>query len=187
MKNNKRNIILIALLFFVVAVSIGYAFLSSTLNITGTANVTNQTWDVHFENIANATASSSDVTVVTPAYIEEADSEHTPADETDDKTVKFTVTFKKPNDSYTFNVDVVNDGTLPAKVHEIIKTIPAGDATTYLNYTVSNLSEDEVIQPNTSKTLTVTASMKDLDYLPSQSFTATLAFSAEFRQVDPSE
>lgn len=183
---NKRNIILIGLLFFVVAVSIGYAYLSATLNITGTANVEKQTWDVHFENVANATASSSDVTVTKAAYIEEADSEHTPSDQTDDLNVKFTVTFKKPGDSYTFNVDVVNNGTLPAKVHEIIKTIPAGDATTYLDYTITNLAEDEIIQPGNSKTLTVTAAMKDLDTLPANSFTATLGFSAEFRQVNPS-
>ena len=53
MKNKKqRNSLLLVILLL--AVTIGYAVLTTNLKILGTANIKSNTWDVHFENVSNA-------------------------------------------------------------------------------------------------------------------------------------
>ena len=52
MKSLKKNNVLIMVLFAItVLMSVGFAVLSTTLNINGTAKVKSQTWDIHFENV----------------------------------------------------------------------------------------------------------------------------------------
>ena len=62
-RKNKKFIILILILF----ISIGFAYLSASLNITGLATIKRSVWDVHFENIVNE---NEDVlNIDTPAVI----------------------------------------------------------------------------------------------------------------------
>ena len=46
----KKYLVIILLLFFV---SFGYAIISTSLSINGTAGISNATWDIYFDNIAN--------------------------------------------------------------------------------------------------------------------------------------
>ena len=60
---NKKFIIIVLILF----ISIGFAYLTSNLNITGLATLKRSVWDVHFENIVNE---NEDVlTINSPAQI----------------------------------------------------------------------------------------------------------------------
>ena len=45
-KINKKTIIILLLL-----ISIGFAYLTSTLDLNGITFLSKQTWDVHFENV----------------------------------------------------------------------------------------------------------------------------------------
>lgn len=183
-KNNKKTVSLALLLLLVVSISIGYASLTSLLTIDGKSSISSQTWDVHFENVANATPSNADVTVTKAAAIKELTT--TPTDETDDKTVEFTVSFKKPGDSYTFNVNVVNDGSLPAKA-KLTVTGLTGDAATYLDWTVTGVdtTDGETIAAGGSKTLTVTVGFKSgITELPSSAIeNVTLSARVDAEQV----
>lgn len=121
----EKNIIIVALLIVVVSMSIGFAILSTTLNINGTATVKANKWDVHFENLQVASGS---VTATTPAAITNADA----------TLVNYVVTLDKPGDYYEFTVDVVNDGSIDAKISatpSISGVSPDQDV--YVNYTVT--------------------------------------------------
>ena len=51
MKRMRRNNTIILFVVLLLSISIGYALINTNLKINGTANVTKQTWDIHFENI----------------------------------------------------------------------------------------------------------------------------------------
>ena len=51
MRNKKENLYVILILIMLFGVSIGYAVLTKTLNITGNSSVRENTWDIHFENV----------------------------------------------------------------------------------------------------------------------------------------
>ena len=97
----RRQNKLVFLLLILLGISIGYALVSTTLKITGLANIKNNTWDIHFENV-RVKSGSAEAT--------------TPANIADPTTVSFTVTLNNPGDYYEFTVEVVNNGTLNGEI-----------------------------------------------------------------------
>ena len=51
MKKGKKIIGLVVLLLLVLSVTVGYSYLSASLNINGTSKIKTASWDVHFNNI----------------------------------------------------------------------------------------------------------------------------------------
>ncbi len=94
--SRKRTIFFSVLFFIILSLGIGYAFLTTTLNITGTLNVASSRWDVHFENIE---ISENSIEATTAPTI------------TEDTTVSFAATLANPGEMYEFTIDIVNDGT----------------------------------------------------------------------------
>ncbi len=119
----KRSVLI--LLVLVLALSIGFALLSTTLKINGSALINKHTWDVHWENVDN----ESGVTPTTPATI----------DSNDNKIVNFEADVTIPGDYYEFTVDAVNRGTLDAMLKQIDVTIngtSVDDISDYLEFTI---------------------------------------------------
>lgn len=184
-EEGKRSIVIIVLLLLVATISVGYALMSTNLLIKGTTSINAETWDVHFTNLRNASASSSDVTVTSVAAIKELTT--TPSDTSDDLNVEFSVSFKKPGDSYSFDVDVTNAGSLYAKCKSITPTIPAA-LQGYVTITTTGLSQDDVLTPTgatATKTLHVVAQYVDRDTLPSTALSGDLQVGIEFEQTTP--
>ena len=48
------------LLLLVISISIGYAALSTTLNINGTSTIKKQTWSVHFDTLTVTSGSATE-------------------------------------------------------------------------------------------------------------------------------
>ena len=119
---NKYLIIIAISLVFLI--TIGYAFLSTTLTINGASTINEVTWDVHFENVVVKTGS---VTAETPVI------------DTNKTTVTYGVTLSNPGDYYEFTVDVKNDGSVDAMIDTITSKLNNTIITTlpnYLNYNV---------------------------------------------------
>ena len=93
------------LLVLLVTLSIAYAALSTTLNISGNAEVSAANWDIYFDNISLDSGSVSDVV---PTIV-------------DGKKVTFSATLNKPGDYYKFTVDIVNNGSIDAMIDSIEK------------------------------------------------------------------
>lgn len=108
-KSNKKYLILL-LVVFLLALAIGYAAFSDTLNITGTANA-NGKFDLEFQNAKVVKAVG-------------CDESETKAVISPDKNT-LTVTAKDlayPGAGAEFSVDIVNVGTVPAKVKSVTPT-----------------------------------------------------------------
>ena len=100
----KKYIILFLLLF----ISMGFAYLSTNLNITGVSLIKGNSWDVHFENVKVNNQSVA---------LSEGDS--APTISVDGLTINFEVSLNEPGDFYKFTADIVNEGTIDAMVDSL--------------------------------------------------------------------
>lgn len=138
MNKNKRNKKLFLMLILVLAVSIGYAAIATTLKINGTTTVKGARWNVYWEN---PKVTSGSVTTTEPQLSE------------NDTIATYDITLNEPGDFYEFTIDAVNAGSINAKIAEngIKNTVYENDGTTvktlpaYIGYTVTYADNDEVI------------------------------------------
>lgn len=129
MRNKKRNRVFL-LLILLLAISIGFAILSTTLKINGTAGIGKNIWKIYWDNVNDVVKSEGAVL---------AQNGGAAVDPTDNTLVSFNVTLNQPGDFYEFQVDAVNAGTLDAMVEVVPTATISGDDTTlpdYLIYTV---------------------------------------------------
>ena len=99
-KGKKSYFVIIFLLFIIL--SIGYAYLNTTLVIHGNSDISKNTWDIHFDNL----------------LIDDGSVISDPPEITSD-TITFDTILSKPGDFYRFTVDLVNAGTLNAEIEKI--------------------------------------------------------------------
>ena len=119
MKDNKKMLQLfsiVALFLAVVGVSIGFAALSTSLQISGTAKVVPATWKVEFltPTFSNNSTDAAEAAGVTPTVNATTFS-------------GYQIVLTKPGDKGTYTVPVKNNGSIPAKV----KTVTLGSSLTY--------------------------------------------------------
>ncbi len=96
---NKTNTkILIILILFI---SIGFAYLTRDLSLSGISSIFRNTWDIHFENVQ---VKSGSVEANKPVIDENQTS------------VSFYAELNEPGDYYEFTVDAVNEGTIDAMI-----------------------------------------------------------------------
>lgn len=110
MRNRKKKNKYMLILVVILAVSIGYAAVSTTLKFSGTATVMKHSWDVHWSNpvVVEGSVNSNNV----PAIGE---------DQGDPSNTKLTWTanLKIPGDYYEFTVDTANSGTVDVMISNI--------------------------------------------------------------------
>lgn len=125
-KNVKKSISILVLLVVILAITIGFAIMSGTLNIVGTSSIYHSTWDVHFAHLVPTQGS------VTPDVAASID-------ETDDLSISYTVTLNKPGEYYEFTVDVVNGGNIDAELIELpTVTGVSAEQDVYVNYSFTH-------------------------------------------------
>ena len=124
-KSTKNVLILLLVLF----ISIGFAYLSTQLNIFGTTEIKANSWNIYFDNVQ---VTEGSVTANTPEIDE------------DKTTVNYTVTLDKPGDFYEFTIDAKNDGTLNGVIESVAISELDADVLKYLNYSVTYLDGTEI-------------------------------------------
>ena len=101
MKNKKKNRIML-LLILILGVTIGFALLSTTLFINGTASIKSNTWNIHWDdesiNVTEGSVSATDPAVSTTTSTKD--------------TVSFDVELELPGDFYEFEIDAINEGSV---------------------------------------------------------------------------
>ena len=181
-KNNKITYILILLLL---GITLGYAYLNTTLNINGTTNITSANWNIYWDNIVFGSNNVTDIT--TPATISSGLTE-----------VVFNVNFKEPGDTYEFTVDAVNDGTIDAMISTFSKGVYASNGTTpktlpdYLEYTVTysdgvEIAQNQLLEAGDTETYKVRVHYKEdisASQLPSTNDNYVFKFSVTYVQAD---
>lgn len=175
-KKSNRKFVLLVLALLLFTITVGYAALSTTLNINGTSKINNATWDVHF---ANLKVTSGSVSATKAATIDSATE------------IDYNVELIKPGDFYEFTVDVTNTGTIDAKLGEapILSGVSA-EQDVYTNYTVT-YSDDTAINANDKLAAGATKKLKvrvEFDrnitnsQLPTEAQTLDLKFAMNYVQ-----
>ncbi|MEG0025934.1 MAG: hypothetical protein RR847_00400 [Bacilli bacterium] len=109
-KKGLKIMAIFSLCVAVLGLSIAYAALSTTLNLNGTAQIKGSSWDVHFAALSEPIIVGGAI-IKTPTILTGTD-------------INFAVDFTKPGDSITYIFDVINKGTLPAKIGTITTKVP---------------------------------------------------------------
>ena len=129
MKEKKKKISVVLLLVVLLGITVGFALLSTTLKINGTAAVKSNNWDVYWDsgsiNVNNQSVS---------ADLPEVDEDKT--------TVTYEVTLELPGDFYEFTIDAVNNGSIDAMVTDVgtLITDLSDEETTlpsYIHYSIT--------------------------------------------------
>lgn len=123
-RKRKSKILLIFIL--ILFVGIGFASLTSYVDILTSLQVKGKTWDVHFEN---PQLTGNGVTADVPTITD------------DGLTVNFSCTILMRKDYFEFTVDAVNDGDLDAEIEEITY---AQGSTDYIDYEIKDSNGDIV-------------------------------------------
>ena len=152
--NRFRALYIVLSLFLLVGVSIAYAALAVNLGIpvNGIKEIERPDWNIEFQNLKVVTGS---VNAVRPATI------------LDSKTdIVYSVRLNNPGEFYGFIVDVVNTGSMDAKLYDIISTKLNSTQLRYLNYSVRYIDNSEIkindtLDSKESKTIKVIVKFKD--------------------------
>lgn len=126
LKLNSRVIAVLAIFL-----SVGFAYISSAINIDGLFTIFKSTYDVHFENLHVIDGS---VEAETPTY------------NTDDTEVSVSVRFNNPGDFYEFTIDAVNAGDIDAMLNTVADIELTEDQEKYIDYTVTYEDGEELAQ-----------------------------------------
>lgn len=111
MKRKKLYIILSIIVIAILSLTIAYAVLSTTLSITGSANINASTWQIEFKPSSYPTETTGSATYTTPTI-------------TGTSIGNYSVSLTKPGDSVTMVFAVENQGTLNAEIDSVINSIP---------------------------------------------------------------
>ena len=177
-----KALVVVVLLIVVAGLTVAFAALSTTLNINGTAYLDAAKWGIRFENLSSPTKIGSATTTGT-AKIEES------------KAAEITgmnVSLSIPGDKVTYTVDLVNKGTINAKIDNIEKTVLTSEQQRYLTFKVTDkdgyeIKQGDILEKGETKKITITIEfIKDLtkEDLPKQTSTISLSYKLNFVQTD---
>ncbi len=105
-RRRKNNIIIGTLCSILVLMGVGYAILSTTLNIGATANITGD-FDIHFTNIQRSSSTISDSSILSTI-----DAGTGITANTNSHAGTFTAVLQKPTDYVIYTVSVANTGSI---------------------------------------------------------------------------
>ena len=177
--NHKKRIMYFSLFFLLLFISVGYAYLNATLSINGHTELSANTWNIHFENLA---VTNGSVSATTPAAIQ-----------SDTTNIVYSVLLDRPGDFYEFEVDVVNSGTIGGKISLVNIQGISSAAEPYLEqsikYTNGNpVQVDDLLNPGARKRIVVRVGYKeDLNSLPEDDIELDLELDITYTQTDEEE
>ena len=177
-----KALVIVVLLVVIAGLTVAFAALSATLNINGTAYLDAAKWGIKFENLSSPTKIGSATTTGT-AKIEETKSA---------EITGINVGLSTPGDKVTYTVDLVNEGTINAKIDNIEKTVLTSEQQKYLTFKVTDksgneVSEGDILSAGETRNLTITIEfIKDLskEDLSTSTSTISLSYKLNFVQTD---
>ncbi len=175
--SNKKYIVVAV--FLLLTISLGYAALSTTLTINGTANISSNSWLVYFTNVEVKAGSVTATAVPTTSG-------------TSTTSLTWEVSMDTPGQFYEYTVDIKNDGTIDAMLGSLSNTSLTTNQAKYLNYTVTYSDGVEIEQYDrlnageTEKLKVRVELKKDLnpEDLPGEGATINLTYTSNYVQAD---
>ena len=187
MKKEKKTkvLVMVILLIVVAGLTVAFAALSATLNINGTAYLDAAKWGIKFENLSEP-VKTGDASTSGTAKVEETKSA---------EITGINVSLSTPGDKVTYTVDLVNKGTINAKIDKIEKTELTSEQQKYLTFKITDkegkeVSEGDILSAGETRNLIITIEfIKDLtkEDLPTSTSTISLSYKLNFVQTDDNE
>ena len=185
MKSRRRNNLILVILLLII--SVGFALLSSNLNIIGNSSIKRTVWNIYWDNVQKTEGSITGDNELVPAHI---------IGENND-TVEYSVILDTPGDYYEFTVDAVNDSTLDAMIDDISLDFYEEDGETpkelpsYLTYSIkyaddTEVYEEDLLDAGETKTYKVRLEfIYDIDPedLPTEGDVISLKFKVDYVQA----
>ena len=170
-----RNIAIAAVLLAIIGMTIGFAALSQTLTIGGVATVRQASWDITFANLSTPTL-TGEAAVVTPAALVSSGT-----------TMNFAVSLKQPNDSVVYEVDMVNNGSINARVSSVSLTGVSDAVAANVTYTLTYANGDPInvndtLNAGQTRRVRLTVSYNAVTTLPSADIPLNLGATIVFVQ-----
>jgi CheY-like chemotaxis protein len=183
-KERSVKLLIISILFMLIAaLTVVFAALSTSLNINGTAYLDAAKWGIKFENLSSPTAWGT-ATTTGAAKIEETKSA---------EITGINVSLSTPGDQVRYSVNLVNEGTINAKIDKIEKTELTEEQQRYLSFkvidvdTLSEVKENDVLKAGETKQLLIQIMFIDditKEDLPKQTSTISLSYKLNFVQIN---
>ncbi len=182
-KERKTKILIISILLVIImGLTVAFAALSAKLSINGTAYLDAAKWGIKFKNLSEP-VKTGDASITGTAKIEESKSAEING---------INVSLSTPGDKVTYTVDLVNEGTIDAKIEKIEKTELTSEQQKYLTFKVTDkngkeISEGDILSKGETRNLTITIEfIKDLtkEDLPTSTSTISLSYKLNFVQTD---
>lgn len=181
-KERTKALVIVVLLIVVAGLTVAFASLSSVLNIKGTAYLDAAKWGIKFQNLSEPVSVGKATTTGT-AKIEETKSAEING---------INVNLSIPGDKIVYTVDLVNKGTINAKIDNIEKTQLTSEQQKYLTFKVTDkdyneVSKGDILSSGETKKLIITIEfIKDLtkEDLPTSTSTISLSYKLNFVQTD---
>lgn len=101
----QRTLAIFALAIALIATTVAYAALSTTLKVSGTVTKKGGTWNIYISKISNVNKTGTATITKTPT-----------ASGTATTAIDFAATLEKPGDSISFDFTVANGGSIDAKI-----------------------------------------------------------------------
>ena len=160
----QRNYIIVGLCMILVIMGVGYAAFSSQLRINGTSNITSN-WSVKITDIQSKVVNGTPTNASEPTHT--------------DTTATFRTTLTSPGDTMQYDVTVLNEGDIDAKLDKI--TIPES-TNPAIGFEVSGIEEGSLLEAKQTAILTVTVKYNDVTEQPSN-LTADLEVTLDYSQA----
>jgi hypothetical protein len=186
MRSRKKKNRILLLIILLLGISIGFAALSTTLKINGTANITKNTWEIYWdEDTIDVKPGSKGNTV--PIVSDDTNGAV-------DTVLTWTVNLDLPGDYYEFTIDAVNDGSIDAMVDEIESTVTP-TLPSYIKYSVTYSNGVPVVKnqkfdKKSSETYKIrveflnTITPDELNAIPSSGLSYSFTYEIDYAQAD---
>ena len=164
LNSRQRNYIIAGLCMILVIMGVGYAAFQSQLRISGTSNITSN-WSVKITDIQSKVVNGTPANASAPTHT--------------DTTATFRTTLTSPGDTMQYDVTVLNEGDIDAKLDKI--TIPES-TNPAIGFEVSGIEEGSLLEAKQTALLTVTVKYNDVTEQPSD-LTADLEVTLDYSQA----
>lgn len=174
MKTKKTRSLIIAIMAFsIIATTVAYAALQTTLNISGSIAKKGGSWDIHFENVSNITNYGS-ATLTTPKI--------------ESSKLSFSTTLAKPGDYISFTVDVKNSGTIDAVLNSVIFSGEQDAKSKDITYAVTysdgtSIAKNDKLNVGDKRTFKVLVKYDDVSSISSTDQQITLGLTLNYVQT----
>lgn len=139
---NFKNYLLGGLFVLFGVMAITFASLSSNMYSAGLKNILGNSWKVYLTNIDNVRYDGNPEVIESPLIKGES-------------TVVNYMVKLNPGESYSFEVDAKNIGTLDAKLKSFALSGLTEEQSMFIDYEVHGLSVNQILKAGSSKTVTV--------------------------------